>query len=153
MGTKVTSHGLYETYSQYHAARTRGLVPQDIYIFSWMNFSSILMSLLSKHVTYDDLSQLIVGDSSTTLSAFLKSQLLVLWRSMLTQFSLLHEELEYLITELVHRLVKVSMHLSLHIKRFRALLACIAPTDIRLEARICEPIMYSFDLPASLTSL
>lgn len=108
MGTEVTAHGLYENYSQYQAAKNRGLLPQNMYILSWMNYSSILMSLVSKQVTYEDLSEVVVGKNSAELGAFMKSQLLVLWRAMREHFGLLHEELEYLIVEVMQRLVKVS---------------------------------------------
>ena len=73
-----------------------------------MNFSSLLFSILSDQVTYEDLSKVVVGGGDVSeLSTFLKSQLLALWRSMQRHFGFLHEELEYLTVELMQRLVKV----------------------------------------------
>ena len=107
MGTTVTSDGLYKNYSQYRSARERGLLLQNAYIFSWINFSSILMSLLSRQVSYQELSEVevILGCNSRD---FLENQLHVVWKSMQRHYSLLHEELEHLIVEVMQRLVKVS---------------------------------------------
>jgi hypothetical protein len=108
VGTRITSEGVYGTYLQYQAATNRGLTIQDVLMFSWMNFSSILICLVSKQVAYEDLSELVVGHDPTELSVFMESQLLMLWRSLLQQFSILHEELEALIVEVMQGLVKVS---------------------------------------------
>lgn len=108
VGTNLSSHGLYENYTQYNAAKKRELLPQNMYILSWMNFSSISMCLLSAQASCEDLSEIIVGDNSIPLSRFLGNQLLKLWKSMRRNFSLLYEELEYLIIEVMHRWMQVS---------------------------------------------
>jgi hypothetical protein len=105
---------VYRTYWQYQEANKRDLAPKDILVLSWINFSSILMSLVSEQVEYKNLSELLVAQGSTELSLFVEDQLVLLWTSMLEQFSILHEELEYLIAEVMQRLVKVSSYCTLN---------------------------------------
>ena len=73
-----------------------------------MNFSSLKMSLLSRQVPFQDVKELLVGNSSRDLNRFLEDQLEMLWKSMQNHFSLLNEELEYLIALMMRRFVQVS---------------------------------------------
>ena len=66
------------------------------------------MSLLSRQVPFQDVKELLVGNSSRDLNRFLEDQLEMLWKSMQNHFSLLNEELEYLIALMMLRFVQVS---------------------------------------------
>ena len=66
------------------------------------------MSLLSRQVPFQDVKELLVGNSSRDLNRFLEDQLEMLWKSMQNHFSLLNEELEYLIALMMRRFVQVS---------------------------------------------
>ena len=66
------------------------------------------MSLFSRQVPSQDVKELIVGNTSSNLNRFLEDQLEMLWKSMQNHFSLLNEELEYLIALMMRRFVQVS---------------------------------------------
>ena len=109
VGTALSPEGLYRNYRQYNAAKERGLLPQHVYLLMWMNFSALKMSLFSRQVPSQDVNELVVGDSSRDVKRFLEEQLEMLWKSMQNQFSLLNEELEYLIATMMRRFVQVSL--------------------------------------------
>ena len=108
VGTALSPEGMYRDYRQYNAAKERGLLPQHIYLLMWMNFSSLIMSLFSRQVPFQVVKELVVGNSSRELNRFFEDQLGMLWKSMQNHFSLLNEELEYLIAIMMRMFVQVS---------------------------------------------
>ncbi len=105
-GCKLSGDGLYSSYGQYDAARNRDLLPQHMYIYLWMNVSSLSMSLLSKQISSEDLIT-IIGDN-VPINLFFEQNMIALWNFMQTNFSFLHEEVDYLVTTIMLKVLNVS---------------------------------------------
>ncbi len=104
-GCQLSNTGLYSNYYQYLTSKSRNMRPQHTFIFLWMNISSLSVCYLSRIISCEEM-QNIVG-SHSDMKIFFEQQLNLLWNSMQKYFSLLHEEIDYLLVSVMQKFLEV----------------------------------------------
>lgn len=105
-GVELTEGGIYGKQSYLQVARDRKLGLPSLYPLMWVNFAAFGIALLTQENAEQRLLKLLSTQRSVRLDCF--NTVSLLWRTMLENFSLLHEELSFFLMAVMLNVVKVS---------------------------------------------
>lgn len=107
-GCELTDEGVVKNYSQYRVANDRK-INKYLYLILWTNYVtlSVSHSCFSRKSLTNDFNAMIIGSNAND---YMLRQLIIIWKSMHSELSLKHEEVEHIFNEVMSQFLSVSVY-------------------------------------------